>query len=262
VVVLNRNSDHFDRLLEETAGKTAYVYGTDGEGVHVYVEPSPDDPLAFTVKKGSLSGLEDICGGYKLKLAGEFNKENALAAAVAARCAGASPEDIARGIAETSVPGRMEILGGKNGSAVYVDYAHNGASLEALLRVVKENHRGRVIVVMGATGGKGQSRRKDIGLVLGAMADIAVLTADDPGFEDPVSIAEEIRAAMPYPEKARIIAGREEAIRFALSLAKDPGDAVLIAGKGADRFQIVRGVKTPYEGDRAIAENVIRNMSR
>ncbi|MDR2048419.1 MAG: UDP-N-acetylmuramoyl-L-alanyl-D-glutamate--L-lysine ligase, partial [Treponema sp.] len=89
-VILNRNSDHFDRLLEETAGKKAYIYGTDEKGVHVYGEPSPDDPLGFTVKPGELSGLEDICGGYKLKLAGGFNRENAVAAAVAARLAGAA----------------------------------------------------------------------------------------------------------------------------------------------------------------------------
>ncbi|MDR0587324.1 MAG: UDP-N-acetylmuramyl-tripeptide synthetase [Treponema sp.] len=260
VVVLNRNSDRFDRLLEAAAGKIVYIYGTDKKGVHVYAEPSPDDPPGFTVRPGELAGLEDICGGYKLRLAGGFNAENALAAAVAARLAGAAPEDIARGIAETSVPGRMEILNGKNGSAVYVDYAHNKASLEALLGVVKESCRGRVIVVIGAPGGKGQSRRRDLGLVLDAIADAAVLTSDDPGFEDPAAIAEEIRAVMPNPEKARIIAGREDAIRFALSLAETPDDAVVIAGKGADRFQIVNGVKNPYDGDYTIAERIIEAM--
>jgi UDP-N-acetylmuramoyl-L-alanyl-D-glutamate-L-lysine ligase len=262
VVVLNRNAGHFDRLLKEAAGKTVYIYGTDKKGVHVYGEPSPDDPLGFTVKPGELSGLEDICGGYKLRLAGGFNKENALAAAVTARLAGAAPEDIAKGIAETSVPGRMEILTGKNGSGVYIDYAHNKASLEALLGVVKENHKGYTIVVLGATGGKGQSRRRDLGLVLDAMADVAVLTSDDPGFEDPEAIAEEIKAAMTKPAKTRIVPNRELAIECALLLPGSPGDAVVIAGKGADRFQIVNGVKTPYNGDRAIAERIIRGMGR
>ncbi|MDR2144640.1 MAG: UDP-N-acetylmuramoyl-L-alanyl-D-glutamate--L-lysine ligase [Treponema sp.] len=262
VVVLNRNTDRFDRLLEETADKRTYVYGTDKKGVHVYAEPSPEDPLCFAVRPGELAGLEDICGNYRLKLSGGFNQENAVAAATAARLAGASPEDIVRGIAETSVPGRMEILKGRNGSGVYIDYAHNKASLEALLGVVKENHKGAIIVVLGAPGGKGQSRRKDLGLVLDAMADVAVLTSDDPGFEDPEAIAEEIKAAMVTPARTRIIPKREMAIEFALLLPGSPGDAVVIAGKGADRFQIVNGVKTPYGGDRAIAENVIRNMSR
>jgi UDP-N-acetylmuramoyl-L-alanyl-D-glutamate-L-lysine ligase len=260
-VVVNRNSDHFVRLLEETAGKEAYIYGTDKRGVHVYAEPSPKNPLGFVVKPGELSGFEDICGNYRLALAGGFNRENAVAAAVVARLAGASLEDIVRGIAETSVPGRMEILKGKNGSAVYIDYAHNKASLEALLGAVKEKHKGRTIVVLGATGGKGQSRRKDLGLVLDAMADVVVLTADDPGFEDPGAIAEEIKAAMTRPEKTRVIPDREPAIEFALLLPGSPGDAVVIAGKGADQFQIVNGVKTPYNGDRAIAERILKDMA-
>jgi UDP-N-acetylmuramoyl-L-alanyl-D-glutamate-L-lysine ligase len=257
VVIVNRNTDYFARLLEEAAGKMTYVYGTGKKGAHVYAEPLPENPLGFAVKPGELAGLEDICGNYRLKLAGGFNRENALAAAVAARLAGASPEDIVRGIAETSVPGRMEIIKGKNGSSVYVDYAHNKASLEALLGAVKESCKGSVIVVLGATGDKGQSRRRDMGFVLDAMADVVVLTSDDPGFEDPRAIAEEIKAVITKPAKARIIPGREEAVEFALSLAEDPGDAVVIAGKGADRFQIVNGVKTPYAGDRTIAERII-----
>jgi UDP-N-acetylmuramoyl-L-alanyl-D-glutamate-L-lysine ligase len=264
-MVINRNSDNFACLLEETAGKKAYIYGTDKNGVHVYAEPLPEDPSGFAVKPGDLSGsladLKEICGGYRLRLAGGFNRENAVAAAVAARLAGASPEDIARGIAETSVPGRMEILEGKNGSAVYIDYAHNKASLEALLGVVRESCKGSVIVVLGATGNKGQSRRKDMGLVLDAMADTVVLTADDPGFEDPETIAEEIKAAMTGPQKTRIIHDRERAIKVALSLPGGPGDAVVIAGKGADKFQIVNGEKTPYAGDRAIAESVLKGMA-
>jgi UDP-N-acetylmuramoyl-L-alanyl-D-glutamate-L-lysine ligase len=260
VVIVNRNTDRFACLLEEAAGKKVYIYGTDKKGVHVYADPSPEDPFGFAVKPGELAGLEDLCGKYRLKLAGGFNRENALAAAIAARLAGASPEDIVRGIAETSVPGRMEILKGKNGSSVYVDYAHNKASLEALLGVVKESCKGSIIAVLGATGGKGQSRRRDLGLVLDDMADVVVLTSDDPGFEDPEAIAEEIKAAMAKPAKTRIVPDREEAVGFALSLAESSGDAVVIAGKGADRFQIVNGVKRPYAGDRVIAERIIKDM--
>ncbi|MDR1506273.1 MAG: UDP-N-acetylmuramoyl-L-alanyl-D-glutamate--L-lysine ligase [Treponema sp.] len=260
VVVINRDTDRFDLLLEDAAvprAKKIYVYGKSKTQTHVYFESSGDDALCFAVKPGDLGGLEDICGEYRLRLSGGFNKENALAAAVAARLAGAAREDIVRGLARTTVPGRMEILKGKNGSDVYVDYAHNKASLEALLGVVKDARKGRVIVVMGATGSKGQSRRTDIGHVLGGMADAAVLTSDDPGFEDPAAIAEEIRAAMADPEKARIVVDRESAIRCALSLVEDPDDAVVIAGKGADRFQIVNGVQMPYDGDIAIAEKII-----
>lgn len=283
IAILNRNSAHFDILLAEAQAKknfadrvdsgesipakSVYVVGTEYEGTDAYIEPgAPDEPdiFPFTIKTGSLAGLPGLTASCTTHLAGNFNAENALAAAAAARLAGAKSADIIRGIAETQVPGRMERLTAANGAAVYIDYAHNGASLAALLGVVKSNHTGAVIVVMGATGNKGQSRRKDLGEVLGRMASAAVLTADDPAFEDPHAIAEEIRAAIGANEttETHIIIDRAQAIRFALTLVHGKEDALVIAGKGADCFQIVNGKKTPYDGDYTIAQTIIAEERR
>lgn len=263
-VVLNRNSGHYDVLRAEAGNRNAdrlYVFGTARDGTNLYVEASragTPGRFAFTLKEGTLAGFSELAGAYTTRLAGNFNAENALAAAIAARLAGAPPAAIARGIAETLVPGRMEQLVRKNGSSVYIDYAHNGVSLEALLGVVRARHSGSVVVVIGATGTKGQSRRRDIGAVLGALAGAAVLTADDPAFEDPAAIAGEIRAAMARDVETHILVDRVRAIRLAFDLARRPEDAVVIAGKGADCFQIVGNEKIPYEGDYAAAEKIIK----
>jgi UDP-N-acetylmuramoyl-L-alanyl-D-glutamate-L-lysine ligase len=114
--------------------------------------------------------------------------------------------------------------------------------------------------VLGSTGNKGQSRRRDLGAALARWADIAILTEDDPGFEDPADIAEEIRAAIDGAIETRFVIPRDEAVRLALSLAESGQDAVVLAGKGADCFQTVRGEKVPYEGDYAVAERIITKM--
>ena len=119
--------------------------------------------------------------------------------------------------------------------------------------MVQEHQKGKIILLLGATGNKGESRRKDFGLLLNQHPELTViLTADDPNYEDPLAIAEEIASYISYPVEK--IADREEAIKKALSLTDREGDAVILAGKGADAYQIVEGEKVAYPGDYTLAE--------
>ena len=197
-----------------------------------------------------------IAGNYDIQLIGLFNQENALAAGLACLRLGASLADIQAGIAATRVPGRMEVLTQKNGAKIFVDYAHNGDSLAKLLSVVQKHQKGQTILVLGATGNKGESRRKDFGLLLNQHPEInLILTADDPNREDPVAIAKEIASYISH--EVNIVADREEAIKMAMGLTKQANDAVILAGKGADAYQIVNDQKVPYPGDYKIAENYL-----
>ena len=150
----------------------------------------------------------------------------------------------------------MEVLTQKNGAKVFIDYAHNGDSLKKLLSVVETHQTGTISLVLGSTGNKGESRRKDFGLLLEDHPEIQVfLTADDPNHEDPLAIAEEISSFITRPVEK--IADREEAIQLAMATTSKPEDAVIIAGKGADCYQIVNGVKEAYPGDAAIAKHYL-----
>ncbi|MFZ1655833.1 MAG: cyanophycin synthetase, partial [Lactococcus raffinolactis] len=169
---------------------------------------------------------------------------------------GASLADAQAGVAATTVPGRMEVLTQANGAKVFVDYAHNADSLEKLLDVVMPHQTGRVVLVMGTTGNKGESRRQGVGELLEQLPKIEViLTADDPNFEDPAEIAREIASYM--TRDVQIIIDRETAIRTAMASTSGADDTVIIAGKGVDAYQIVNGVREPYAGDRKIAEKYL-----
>jgi UDP-N-acetylmuramoyl-L-alanyl-D-glutamate-L-lysine ligase len=228
-IVLNRHSDYFPLLHAEALAT----------GVPVQLFDADD------------------CGSVTLNIPGERNRENAAAALAACRLAGIADGDCFRGLAATTVPGRMEVFRRKNGGAVYVDYAHNGVSLRQLLGFVRREHRGRVVVVMGSTGTKGVNRRRDLGVVLAEAAAEAVITTDDPGHEDPGAIAGEMAsAAKGIPTHVEL--DRECAIMKALTLAPDPADVVVVAGKGRDCFQKVGGEDLPYIGDVEAVTNALR----
>ena len=243
-VIVNSGMNHFGFVAEEVADKDHDFYGKDSENT---VKHSS----GFSFKaKGKLAG------DYDIQLIGDFNQDNAMAAGLSCLRLGASLEDIKQGIAQTSVPGRMEILTQANGAKVFVDYAHNGDSLDKLLQVVTDHQKGKISLILGAPGNKGESRRKDFGHVLNTYPEVDVtLSADDPNKEDPLAICQEI--ASHISRKVRIIVDREEAIKTAMAETTDSEDAVVIAGKGADAFQIVNGKRTDYAGDIEVAKKYL-----
>lgn len=243
-VVVNSDMDHFEIVKEQVKNTPHDFYGSHSENTIL-------DSQAFSF---NLNG--QLSGHYDIQLIGHFNQENAVAAGLASLRLGASLEDIQRGIATTTVPGRMEVLTQSNGAKVFVDYAHNGDSLEKLLSVVEEHQKGTIHLILGAPGNKGESRRSDFGQVINKHPHLQViLTADDPNFEDPMAISQEIAEHINRP--VTIIIDRETAIKEALQLTQNSTDAVIVAGKGADAYQIVNGEKTAYLGDFEIAKRYL-----
>jgi UDP-N-acetylmuramoyl-L-alanyl-D-glutamate--2,6-diaminopimelate ligase len=192
--------------------------------------------------------------GIDLKLQGRFNVENALAAAAAARLLGVGDEAIAAGLATVpGVPGRFESVDEGQPFAVIVDYAHKPGALENVLRTARELAGGRVICVFGCGGDRDRGKRPLMGRIALELADRAILTSDNPRSEDPQAIIAEVLAGAPdlevEPDRARAIAA---AIHGA-----EPGDVVLIAGKGHEQGQEIDGVVHPFD-DREVAREVLR----
>lgn len=243
-VIINSDMDHFSVLKEQVEDQDHDFYGSQFDN---QIENS---------KAFSFSATGKLAGDYDIQLIGNFNQENAVAAGLACLRLGASLEDIKKGIAATRVPGRMEVLTQKNGAKVFIDYAHNGDSLKKLINVVETHQTGKIALVLGSTGNKGESRRKDFGLLLNQHPEIQVfLTADDPNYEDPMAIADEISSYINHPVEK--IADRQEAIKAAMAITNHELDAVIIAGKGVDCYQIIQGKKESYPGDTAVAENYL-----
>lgn len=243
-VVVNSGMEHFNILAEQVADKPHDFYGKGACNRLLQRQ-------AF-----SFQAAGKVAGDYAIQLIGSFNQENAMAAGLACLRLGASLEDIRQGIAKTNVPGRMEVLTMTNQAKVFVDYAHNGDSLEKLLSVVEEYQKGQIYLILGAPGNKGESRRADFGQVINQHPNVRIiLTADDPNFEDPQLISEEIASYI--HREVDIIIDRKEAIKTGMERCQNEQDALIIAGKGADAYQIVKGQKTAYAGDLAIAKSYL-----
>ena len=208
-------------------------------------------PEAITFDAVDASALE----GIDLKLRGRFNVENALGALLAARALGVDDDAIRRGLESVrGVPGRFESVVAGQPFHVIVDYAHKPDALEKVLRAARElAGENRVIVVVGAGGDRDRGKRPLMGKLAAALADVAIVTSDNPRSEDPEAIVAEIVAGATRPVEVEL--DRAAAIAQAIELAQ-PGDVVLIAGKGAEQGQEFADRTTPFD-DREVAKEAL-----
>ena len=199
-----------------------------------------------------------------LRLPGRFNVSNALAAAAVARELGVEPAAVAAGLgAVASIPGRFERVDGGGPVTVIVDYAHTPAGLEHVLGAARETasrRGGGVVVVFGCGGDRDRAKRPAMGETATRLADLAVLTNDNPRHEDPLAIIEAVRAGVRRPEVLVVEPDRRAAIALALDRA-GPGDVVVIAGKGHESVQVTGGVTVPCD-DREVARQELERRAR
>lgn len=201
-----------------------------------------------------------ILGGtHFLPLPGDFNVRNALGAmAIACEVCGLSDERALTALRTSSVPGRFETLTFKEQPDVtyIIDYAHNGASLAAILDALRRYAPGRILCLFGSVGGRTLTRRRDLAEAAGHRADLCILTADNPGIEPPEQTIREIDAAFPDGSCPRLlIPDRADAIREAVRLAR-PGDFVLLAGKGHEEYQLIGREKVAFREKEIILQSI------
>jgi UDP-N-acetylmuramyl-tripeptide synthetase len=194
------------------------------------------------------------------RLVGRFNVQNLLAAFGAALALGVDPATAIRGLASVSgVPGRLERVEAGQDFAVVVDYAHTDDALKKLLETVRELKPRRVITVFGCGGDRDRTKRPLMGAVASRLSDVAVVTSDNPRSEPPESILEEIQRGMNGGRTERhAIVDRRDAIAKALELAST-GDAVVIAGKGHETYQVLRDRTVPFD-DRQVARDILSRL--
>jgi UDP-N-acetylmuramoyl-L-alanyl-D-glutamate--2,6-diaminopimelate ligase len=257
LVFTNLTQDHLDfhGTMEEYFEFKRRLFGqTDRAVVNVGDEYgqrlAAELPDAITFRPG------DALGELDLKLPGRFNIENALAAVAAARALGIDEKAIKQGIeAVERVPGRFDRVDEGQPFTVFVDYAHTPGALETALEAARELGRGgRVICVFGAGGDRDRAKRPLMGQVVSELADLALVTSDNPRSEDPAAIAAEVVDGLDL----EVELDRRRAIERALELARQ-GDVVVIAGKGHEQGQEIGGRKLPFD-DRQVAREVLRRL--
>jgi UDP-N-acetylmuramoyl-L-alanyl-D-glutamate--2,6-diaminopimelate ligase len=214
------------------------------------------DALTFGFADDAEVGPEALVG-VELKLRGRFNVENALGALAAARLLGIADDAIARGLESVrGVPGRFEAIDEGQPFEVIVDYAHKPVALETLLRTVRELSSGRVMCVFGCGGDRDREKRPQMGRIASELADVVIVTNDNPRSEDPQAIIDAIVAGA--AGVVEVEPDRALAIAHAIELAQD-GDVVLIAGKGAEQGQEFADRTVPFD-DRESAREALRTL--
>lgn len=190
-----------------------------------------------------------------LRLAGIFNVYNSLLAAGIATALGVAHDDIRRGLeAMRNVPGRIELLETETPYRVILDYAHTPDSLENILRAVRGTTKGRMIALFGCGGDRDRGKRPMMGEIAGRLADYCILTSDNPRNEDPFDILRQIEEGIANTDcEYTVIENRRDAIGHALDTAR-AGDVIVLAGKGHETYQEIKGVKHPFNEKIVVAE--------
>lgn len=197
----------------------------------------------------------------RMNIPGKFNIYNSLCAIAICSRLGAGSEDIQKALAGIKVKGRVELLPVDGNYSVMIDYAHNAMSLESLLKSLREYKPKRLVCMFGCGGNRSRDRRFEMGEVSSRLADLTVVTSDNPRWEEPENIINDIITGVKRgPGKYVMIVDRKEAIRYCIDNAMD-GDVIIIAGKGHEDYQEIRGVKYHMD-DRELVAQVLAERKR
>ena len=194
----------------------------------------------------------------KLRLLGEYNLYNALAAIAVGLRYDCPISAIQEGLAATVVPGRFELIDQGQDFAVIVDYAHTPDGLENVLTAAKRVTERNLICVFGCGGDRDNGKRPKMGNISAHISDYSVITSDNPRTEDPDEIIAQIVSNLPHATKYVCISERRDAIHHAIAMAKS-GDVVVIAGKGHEDYQEINGKRFPFD-DRVVASDTLESF--
>ena len=244
--VLNADSPDYPHFVGAAVqrGQTILSVGEAGQALRLLSRTSTPDGQTLRVDAGG--GAREV----RLPLAGGFQASNALVAAGLVIATGEAPDAVLAALERLEgAPGRLQRVGaGPRGGEAYVDYAHTPDGLATVLAALRPHARGRLIAVIGAGGDRDRAKRPLMGAQAARLADLVVVTDDNPRSEDPAAIRREVLAGAPG---AREIGDRRAAIRTAAAELRD-GDVLVVAGKGHERGQTVAGVIHPFDDVAAV----------
>ncbi|MDR1801922.1 MAG: UDP-N-acetylmuramoyl-L-alanyl-D-glutamate--2,6-diaminopimelate ligase [Lachnospiraceae bacterium] len=264
----NANDEHFEDVFKNaTCDVVSYKINAAGYNVHIALQDSEYNGTNIT--SYTATGLKLINGeGYlgvdfhvneldldvNLHMPGEFSVSNAVAAIAVCDTLGVEKDVIKKALENAFVKGRIERVNVSPDFVVLIDYAHNAMSLETLLLTLKEYKPKRIVTVFGCGGNRSKDRRYDMGEVSGRLSDFTVITSDNPRFEEPQDIINDIITGIKRTNgKYVTIPDRKEGIRYAIKTAIE-GDVIVIAGKGHETYQEIRGVKHHMDDRELIRE--------
>ena len=199
-----------------------------------------------------VAGVMDF--DVEIDIPGTFSVYNSLTAISVCRHFNVPVEKIKDALKKAKVKGRIEMIKVSDEFTLMIDYAHNAMSLESLLTTLKEYKPERLVCLFGCGGNRSKDRRYEMGEVSGRLADLTIITSDNPRFEEPQAIIDDIKVGIGKTDGKYVeICDRKEAIKYAIEHGQ-PGDVIVLAGKGHEDYQEIKGVKYPMDERVLIAE--------
>ncbi|MDE7428232.1 MAG: UDP-N-acetylmuramoyl-L-alanyl-D-glutamate--2,6-diaminopimelate ligase, partial [Lachnospiraceae bacterium] len=256
VGIVNRDDAHWEAVTKDCTCQLE-TYGIDtpadlrAEDI-TFLNEGGTLGMAFTAK-----GLVEL--SVKTASPGKFSVYNALTAIAICRHFGVQEENIKRALAAAQVKGRTEMVKVSDDFTLMIDYAHNAMALKSLLETLRAYQPHRLVCLFGCGGNRAKSRRYEMGEVSGRMADLTIITSDNPRTEEPQAIIEDIKIGIGKTEGKYVeICDRKEAIAYAIAHG-EPGDIIVLAGKGHEDYQEINGVKYPMD-ERVLIQEILEEQ--
>lgn len=197
----------------------------------------------------------------EIDIPGDFSVYNSLTAIAVCRHFGVPVEDIKKALKVARVKGRIEMIKVSDDFTLMIDYAHNAMALESLHGTLRDYHPERIVTVFGCGGNRSKTRRYEMGEVSGKLSDFTIITSDNPRFEEPQAIIDDIVVGMKKTDGKYItICDRKEAIKYAIEHGQ-PGDVLILAGKGHETYQEIKGVKHDMD-ERVLIKEVLEELKK
>lgn len=255
--IANVDDEHFDMVLKghtcdlETIGfseKADYC----ASNVELVGRPG------YLGVKYHVSGKLDM--DVEIDVPGKFSVYNSLVAIAVCEHFKVSEADLKEALKVVKTKGRIEMIKVSDDFILMIDYAHNAMSLQSLLETLKEYHPQRLVCVFGCGGNRSKLRRYEMGEVSGNLADLTVITSDNPRFEEPQAIIDDIKIGMAKTDGEYVeIIDRKEAIRYVIEHGQK-GDVIVLAGKGHEDYQEIKGKKYPMD-ERVLIQEVLEELA-
>ena len=249
--IINRDDEKWQEIIKDSTCDIV-TFGFDKDADYT----ASDDRL---LSKAGFLGVEFKLGGKRemsvdVSIPGHFSVYNALAAISVCSDMGISDDNILEGLKTVSVKGRVEIVPVPGNYTLLIDYAHNALSMENVLTTLRKYNPNRLITLFGAGGNRPKVRRYEMGETSGRLSDLSVITEDNSRFEDVMDIIEDIKVGIAKTDgKYVVVPNRKDAIKYCIDNAQD-GDIIVLAGKGHEDYQEIKGVKYHMDERELIAE--------
>ncbi|MDD3279781.1 MAG: UDP-N-acetylmuramoyl-L-alanyl-D-glutamate--2,6-diaminopimelate ligase [Lachnospiraceae bacterium] len=251
VGIVNRDDEHYEKMI---AGHTCKLetYGFQKEADLRAADARLISRPGYLGIAYHVEGLLEL--DVEIDIPGKFSIYNSLTAIAICRHFGVSGDDIKKALKGAKVKGRVEMIPVSDAFTLMIDYAHNAMSLESLLTTLREYNPHRLVCLFGCGGNRDRARRFEMGEISGRLADFTIITSDNPRKEEPQAIIDDIKTGMNKTDGKYVeIINRKEAIAYAIHHG-EPGDIIILAGKGHEDYQIIGTTKHHMDERELIAD--------